>query len=160
MPCLNMCTLWFLDLPLSLEEMVQKIYKLKKSKRNSCSEASEIQWWWWRKTKWFPLFRSFSLTDDHEIWVLLDPTFLRGIQTLKLGRSDDDDDAKQNGFFCYGSSWDGTKRTGSNTRWMLSCEPQVPHNTMAIFGFVCSFKDSFGFAVELRYITHHLEINQ
>ena len=28
-----------------------------------------------------------------------DPNFLRGIQTLKLGRSDDDDDAKQNGFF-------------------------------------------------------------
>ena len=35
-----------------------------------------------------------------------DLKFLSGIQSLKLGRSDDDDDAKQIGFFCYGSSRD------------------------------------------------------
>ena len=150
MPCLNMYTLWFLDLTVSLEEMVQKILKLKKIRRiyvlklqrsNDDDDGAKQN--------------GFFCLDLLLLWIIMrseffwDPKFLRGIQTLKLGRSDDDDDAKQNGFFCYGSSWDGTKRTGSNTRWMLSCEPQVPHNTMAVLGFVCSFKNSFCFAVEL-----------
>ena len=33
-----------------------------------------------------------------------------------MPRSDDDDDAKQNGFFCYGSSWDGTTEQSFSTR--------------------------------------------
>ena len=104
MPCINMCTLWFLDLPLSLEEMVQKILKLKKTKRNSSSEAWEIRWCDDAKKKGFFCLDLLLLQIIMRSEIFWDPKFLRGIQVLNFGRSNDDDDAKQNGFFFYRSS--------------------------------------------------------